>query len=80
MLKTYTDVRKDACKEEFERFGACLRTAVSFSYVLSTLVISNLTCEVDEEEVVNPMKEFSIIAGIYTLSNPHNTLIHPSYV
>ncbi|KAI0699567.1 hypothetical protein BC835DRAFT_1267692 [Cytidiella melzeri] len=29
ILKTYTDVRKDACKEEFAKFGACLRTAVS---------------------------------------------------
>lgn len=28
ILKTYTDVRKDACKEEFAKFGACLRTAV----------------------------------------------------
>ena len=29
ILKNYTDVRKDACKEEFAKFGACLRTAVS---------------------------------------------------
>ncbi|KAH9935462.1 uncharacterized protein B0H18DRAFT_413203 [Fomitopsis serialis] len=25
ILATYTDVRKDACKEEFAKFGACLR-------------------------------------------------------
>ncbi|CAL1706936.1 unnamed protein product [Somion occarium] len=24
ILATYTDVRKDACKEEFARFSACL--------------------------------------------------------
>ncbi|KAI0342099.1 hypothetical protein BDW22DRAFT_1331204 [Trametopsis cervina] len=29
ILQTYADVRKDACKEEFAKFGACLRTAVS---------------------------------------------------
>lgn len=28
ILATYTDVRKDACKAEFEHFGACLRKAV----------------------------------------------------
>ena len=28
ILATYTDVRKDACKAEFERFGACLRSVV----------------------------------------------------
>ncbi|KAI0798716.1 hypothetical protein BC629DRAFT_1734173 [Irpex lacteus] len=28
ILKTYTDVRKDACAEEFAKFGACLRTAM----------------------------------------------------
>ncbi|KAI0093076.1 hypothetical protein BDY19DRAFT_921873 [Irpex rosettiformis] len=28
ILKTYTDIRKDACKEEFAKFGACLRTAM----------------------------------------------------
>ena len=28
ILATYTDVRKDACKEEFEKFGACMRQAV----------------------------------------------------
>ncbi|TFK54420.1 hypothetical protein OE88DRAFT_1192161 [Heliocybe sulcata] len=25
ILATYTDVKKDACKEEFAKFGACLR-------------------------------------------------------
>ena len=29
ILATYTDVKKDACKEEFAKFGACLREAVS---------------------------------------------------
>ncbi|KDQ57526.1 hypothetical protein JAAARDRAFT_35237 [Jaapia argillacea MUCL 33604] len=29
ILATYTDVSKDACKEEFAKFGACLREAVS---------------------------------------------------
>lgn len=28
IVATYTDVRKDACKAEFEKFGACLRAAV----------------------------------------------------
>ncbi|KAH9930384.1 hypothetical protein B0H21DRAFT_699987 [Amylocystis lapponica] len=28
ILATYTDVKKDACKEEFAKFGACLREAV----------------------------------------------------
>ncbi|KAH9839544.1 uncharacterized protein C8Q71DRAFT_517263 [Rhodofomes roseus] len=28
ILATYTDVRKDACKEEFAKFGACLREAM----------------------------------------------------
>ncbi|EPQ57391.1 hypothetical protein GLOTRDRAFT_38198 [Gloeophyllum trabeum ATCC 11539] len=28
ILATYTDVRKDACKEEFAKFGACLRESV----------------------------------------------------
>ncbi|KZT11043.1 uncharacterized protein LAESUDRAFT_644223 [Laetiporus sulphureus 93-53] len=28
ILATYTDVKKDACKEEFSKFGACLREAV----------------------------------------------------
>ncbi|KAI9507445.1 hypothetical protein F5148DRAFT_115574 [Russula earlei] len=25
IVATYTDVHKDTCKEEFDRFGACLR-------------------------------------------------------
>ncbi|KAI0358674.1 hypothetical protein OH77DRAFT_1380161, partial [Trametes cingulata] len=28
ILATYTDVHKDSCKEEFAKFGACLREAV----------------------------------------------------
>jgi len=35
ILLTYTDVRKDSCKREFDKFGQCLREAVcdtSFSY------------------------------------------------
>ncbi|KAH8080284.1 hypothetical protein BXZ70DRAFT_1012527 [Cristinia sonorae] len=28
ILATYTDVKKDACKEEFAKFGACLREAM----------------------------------------------------
>ncbi|KAH9858941.1 hypothetical protein C2E23DRAFT_717785 [Lenzites betulinus] len=29
ILATYTDVQQDSCKEEFAKFGACLREAVS---------------------------------------------------
>lgn len=29
ILATYTDVKKDICREEFAKFGACLREAVS---------------------------------------------------
>ncbi|KAJ8076510.1 hypothetical protein PM082_000933 [Marasmius tenuissimus] len=28
ILATYTDVRKDICKEEFAKFGQCLREAM----------------------------------------------------
>ncbi|KAI0051793.1 hypothetical protein FA95DRAFT_1484523 [Auriscalpium vulgare] len=28
IVATYTDVQKDSCKAEFEKFGACLREAV----------------------------------------------------
>ncbi|THU95664.1 hypothetical protein K435DRAFT_723471 [Dendrothele bispora CBS 962.96] len=28
ILATYTDVRKDACKDEFAKFGQCLRDAM----------------------------------------------------
>ncbi|KAH0827804.1 hypothetical protein J3R83DRAFT_3429 [Lanmaoa asiatica] len=28
IVATYTDVRKDCCKHEFEKFGQCLRQAV----------------------------------------------------
>ncbi|KAG6330811.1 hypothetical protein ID866_8275 [Astraeus odoratus] len=28
IASTYMDVRKDSCKEEFEKFGRCLRQAV----------------------------------------------------
>jgi len=28
VVATYTDVHKDTCKAEFERFGACLRQTV----------------------------------------------------
>lgn len=28
ILATYTDVKKDICKEEFAKFGACLREVV----------------------------------------------------
>ncbi|GJE95455.1 hypothetical protein PsYK624_116390 [Phanerochaete sordida] len=28
ILATYTDIKKDACKEEFAKFGACLREAM----------------------------------------------------
>ncbi|KAJ7178497.1 hypothetical protein C8R43DRAFT_871675 [Mycena crocata] len=30
ILATYTDVSKDACKEEFSKFAKCLREAVRF--------------------------------------------------
>ncbi|RPD53526.1 hypothetical protein L227DRAFT_513141 [Lentinus tigrinus ALCF2SS1-6] len=29
ILATYMDVQKDTCKAEFEKFGACVREAVS---------------------------------------------------
>ncbi|KAF9820315.1 hypothetical protein IEO21_01529 [Rhodonia placenta] len=32
ILSTYTDVKKDACKEEFAKFGACLREAVRIPF------------------------------------------------
>ncbi|KAL4073989.1 hypothetical protein J3A83DRAFT_4050125, partial [Scleroderma citrinum] len=28
ILATYTDVRKDSCQREFEKFGQCLRQVV----------------------------------------------------
>ncbi|PCH43677.1 hypothetical protein WOLCODRAFT_103967 [Wolfiporia cocos MD-104 SS10] len=28
ILGTYTDIKKDACKDEFVKFGACLREAM----------------------------------------------------
>ncbi|TFK84462.1 hypothetical protein K466DRAFT_462769, partial [Polyporus arcularius HHB13444] len=28
ILAIYTDVQKDTCKEEFAKFGACMREAV----------------------------------------------------
>ncbi|GBE80985.1 hypothetical protein SCP_0307080 [Sparassis crispa] len=28
ILATYVDVKQDACKEEFTRFGACVREAM----------------------------------------------------
>ena len=33
ILGTYTDMKKDACKEEFELFGKCLREAVSSNLI-----------------------------------------------
>ncbi|KAF9227419.1 hypothetical protein BS17DRAFT_695369 [Gyrodon lividus] len=33
ILATYTDVRKDSCKQEFEQFGQCLRQAVRLLWV-----------------------------------------------
>ncbi|KAG2150599.1 hypothetical protein DEU56DRAFT_729213 [Suillus clintonianus] len=30
IFSAYTDVRKDSCKQEFEKFGQCLREAVCF--------------------------------------------------
>ncbi|KAI0058068.1 hypothetical protein BV25DRAFT_1811305 [Artomyces pyxidatus] len=30
IVATYTDVQKDTCKAEFEKFGACLREAVCY--------------------------------------------------
>ncbi|KAJ3867942.1 MAG: hypothetical protein NXY57DRAFT_889529 [Lentinula lateritia] len=35
ILATYTDVRKDICKEEFAKFGQCLREAVGLEYEYS---------------------------------------------
>jgi len=37
ILATYTDVRKDACKEEFAKFGQCLREAVRVFYPIGIL-------------------------------------------
>ena len=49
ILTTYTDVRKDACKEEFANFGACLREAVSC--IMSRTVQARST-PLDEAQVV----------------------------
>lgn len=32
ILASYADVRKDMCKQEFERFGKCVRAAVRRSF------------------------------------------------
>ncbi|KAJ3758205.1 hypothetical protein EV361DRAFT_836246 [Lentinula raphanica] len=37
ILATYTDVRKDICKAEFDKFGRCLREAVRVQ--LSILIL-----------------------------------------
>lgn len=36
VVATYTDVHKDKCKTEFEKFGACLRKTVSSTLALLT--------------------------------------------
>lgn len=38
IVATYTDVRKDICKEEFLKFGQCLRDAVRLSSSLTDLL------------------------------------------
>jgi hypothetical protein len=35
ILAKYTDVTKDACKEEFAKFGKCMREAVGATKLLS---------------------------------------------
>ncbi|EIN11332.1 hypothetical protein PUNSTDRAFT_63443 [Punctularia strigosozonata HHB-11173 SS5] len=37
ILAQYTDVRKDACKDEFAKFGACLRDAASAIYLIANM-------------------------------------------
>ena len=41
IVATYTDVHKDTCKAEFDKFGACLRRTVRCSWFLTILAIYN---------------------------------------
>ena len=43
ILATYTDVHKDTCKEEFQKFGACMREAVSTAHPIPLTDVQNLT-------------------------------------
>jgi NADH dehydrogenase [ubiquinone] 1 alpha subcomplex assembly factor 8 len=47
ILGTYMNVEKDACKESFEQFAACLRSAVRFP-VFVLLFYSHLAMFTDE--------------------------------
>lgn len=49
ILATYTDVKKDACAEQFAEFGRCLRTAVRLCYPPHS---AKLTKVLDEAQVV----------------------------
>jgi hypothetical protein len=49
ILLTYKDVKRDVCKEEFAKFGRCLREAVRG---LSPNSANLLTKRIDEAEVV----------------------------
>ena len=55
ILATYTDVRKDACKAEFERFGACLRSVVRAFLVFGcrTELTDKMVLAVEEEVVMD---------------------------
>lgn len=37
ILVSYTDVHKDICKDEFAKFGQCLREAVGIRFYISLL-------------------------------------------
>ena len=49
ILGTYTDMKKDACKDEFEKFGKCMREAVITYSPFCTL---ETHFSVDETEMV----------------------------
>jgi hypothetical protein len=41
IVATYTDVHKDTCKAEFDKFGACLRQTVRCKLVDSNEIITH---------------------------------------
>lgn len=49
ILATYTDVKKDSCKDEFAKFGQCLREVVRRQISVVCVVLKGI---VDETEVV----------------------------
>lgn len=49
ILATYTDVKKDICKEEFAAFKDCIQKAVS---IILLFIAYNSTPTLDEEAVM----------------------------